>query len=275
MTPAQVICDRVSEVDSKRKKQLQDIFESTYYIPILRTDDSVKIGAPQKTVDSPNVKAIAGPMSPENADKMFKFLKTPDKTSPLTKVRYTDSQKGVEKMARWQCRQMNCPFFEHWPFLETERLIDLASKEGLDMLESRFHRVAQELNSTQTIDTDDELCRKLNSLSISSKREERVASSSSICSHSSSEACDSGDDSWFTPPTSPSEALIFSNYFVGGHECTSWDFSAFDKLVDCELIDKKSYPLTYAWFTRMQKMPRDRPKNQKKRLQFDELNHTF
>ena len=275
MTPAQVICDRVLGAQPEKKKQLQDIFESTLYIPILRTDDSVKIGAPQKKVDSPNVKAIAGPLSPENADKMFKFLKTPDKTSPLTRLRYTDSQKGVEKMARWQCRQMNCPFFEHWPFLETERLIDLASKEGLDMLESRFRKVAQELKPAQPINTD-ELCRTLNSLYISSNQEEKVLSSSSISPpHSSSEACDSGDDSWFTPPTSPSEALIFSNYFVGGRECTSWDFSAFDKLVDCELIDKKSHPLTYAWFTRMQKMPRDRPKNQKKRLQFDELNHTF
>lgn len=303
MTPAQVICDRKRD-EAEKKKQLEILFESIYYIPIMRTDDSVKVGPPQEKVDSPDVKAVAGPLSPQLAQEMYKFLKSPDRKSPFAHIRLTDSQKGVEKMARAKCRQMNVRWVEYWPFLNFD--VDLATKQGLDLLERHFEKVAQELTNGQT-DLADELCRSFNSsLFISPKKstplrqlrpiessssptplespsgmfKSQEAQSKSSTFHSSliktssdltassnedENEVNSGDEDYQTAPSSPVEEvgqpLTQVEYFVQGNKCTSWDFSAFDALVDCDLLLPQEYPLTHAWFVRIKSLPRKGPKN--------------
>ena len=140
---SQIICERKG--DARIKEEIRKRFESRHYVPLIRDDFKAQIGKPYKisTAEpeiSGEVAALAGPMSPEQAQKLYDKLKSPLKCTPSQrKIRLTDSRKGLERIARNLCKEMDINFVEYWNFLNTS--VDLRSEQGLQLLESHLRNV--------------------------------------------------------------------------------------------------------------------------------------
>ncbi|XP_054159624.1 ankyrin repeat and LEM domain-containing protein 2-like [Oppia nitens] len=143
--PYEVICERKGDEITKRK--IQKLFKSQIYLPLFRDDFSAQIGKPVKgVVHDSTVSALAGPMSADEANHLFETLKSPRKSTPQQrKIRLTDSRKGLERIARNICKEMNINWIEFWPFLNCS--IDLTADEGLNRLEKHLRTVYYELDS--------------------------------------------------------------------------------------------------------------------------------
>lgn len=137
--PIEVICER--KPDSVKQRQIDELFEKQFYVPIFRLDDGS--GVVGDVIKSPpsnvglQVEAYAGPMSPRDANELCTYLKSPirGRESPQV-VRLTDPRKGIERLSRTKCDELGVTWVESWPFLK--RLIDLSSDEGLNCLEAHF-----------------------------------------------------------------------------------------------------------------------------------------
>ena len=142
-TPIDVICQRKG--DQKLTNDIKKLFEDQLYIPLIRDDFSAQIGKPFKglieTSDlNGEVAAVAGPMSPKQAEQLYKTLKSPHKCTPSDRrIRLTDSRKGLERIARNLCKDMDIHWIEFWPFLNIK--IDLTSDEGLIHLEKHLRNI--------------------------------------------------------------------------------------------------------------------------------------
>lgn len=141
--PVEVICER-RPGDVRR---IEELFEKRIYIAIYREEDGrtrvESINSPPEKVGL-KVDAVAGPMSPQEAYELCTFIKSPVKRgreSPQV-VRLTDHRKGIERLSRTKCHDLNVPWVESWPFLNKQ--IDLCSDEGLNCLEAHF-RVSMNL----------------------------------------------------------------------------------------------------------------------------------
>ncbi|CAG2108017.1 unnamed protein product [Medioppia subpectinata] len=124
-----------NEVTQSRINFLLDLYLNT---PEKGTSKMAQVGEPVKgMVGDRNVSALAGPMSPKQADQLFQSLKSPRRCTPIERrIRLTDSRKGLERVARNLCKDMNIIWAEFWPFLNTR--IDLTSDEGLNLLEKHL-----------------------------------------------------------------------------------------------------------------------------------------
>lgn len=133
-TAFEVICDRSG--DSELKKRIENLFYSNYYLPIIREDESVIVGEPSDTkpFKSPNISAFAGPMSKNLAVDLYERLKSPrSRSKEEVAIRLSDDSKGIERIARIQCKQNSINWKEYWKFLDD--YVDLTSYDGLKKLE--------------------------------------------------------------------------------------------------------------------------------------------
>lgn len=139
--PIDVICTRRFDEDAKNR--INAAFETVLYISVERDADYFpKVRRPSYQPFVANeVHGLAGPMSPEQAQELYKSLKSPTKAKydDNTAIRLSDPQKGIERVARKKCREMGIKWVEYWPFLNSK--IDLASIEGLSRLETHFKKV--------------------------------------------------------------------------------------------------------------------------------------
>jgi hypothetical protein len=141
--PSDVICERKG--DKSLKLEIIKSFESQIYIPLIRDNFSAQIGKPFKGNIETNqlngeVSAVAGPMSPKQAEQLYKTLKSPHKCTPKDRsIRLTDSRKGLERIARNLCAELDINWKEFWPFLD--RNLNLSSDEGLDLLERHLRNI--------------------------------------------------------------------------------------------------------------------------------------
>ena len=135
-----MICSRKN--NEKAKKQIKEYFEARFYVAINREFDRVTVCKPsEKPPQDNNISGIAGPMSPILAEEIYNTLRSPAKASSPRKfrIRFTDGSRGVERVARMECRRYNLNWVEYWPFLDC--YIDLASPEGLEMLNNHLKKV--------------------------------------------------------------------------------------------------------------------------------------
>lgn len=137
--PCDVICTRSQNMNLKPR--IEQLFESRYYITITRDEDRVMIGTPTDSPSFENVSGIAGPMSPLFAQELYQSLKSPGKAaSPVElQIRLTDAFKGVERIARIECKKNGVNWNEYWDFLDSH--INLASDQGLRKLETHLRKV--------------------------------------------------------------------------------------------------------------------------------------
>jgi hypothetical protein len=137
--PSEIVCERKG--DKSVKSEILKLFEARVYIPLLRDDFSAQIGEPfEGRIEDKRVSGLAGPMSPQQADALYNTLKSPRRCTLREKrIRLTDPQKGLERIARTFCKEMNVNWIEFWPFLNT--CINLSSDEGLNRLEHHLRDV--------------------------------------------------------------------------------------------------------------------------------------
>ncbi|XP_054723089.1 ankyrin repeat and LEM domain-containing protein 2-like [Uloborus diversus] len=180
----ELICTRCSSDCTELKEKLEKAFEGEYYIPVLRNETNVVqpiIGKPctsesVKQARSPrfsksdvhdpeySIKAYAGPMTPSSAKNFYRLWKHP--TSPASPifsspelcqndVRFTDLEKGLERVGRKLAAELNVDWEEYWPALDA--WVDLTSERGLCMLESyvkKFSNLFQEEEPENLSDDD-------------------------------------------------------------------------------------------------------------------------
>lgn len=218
-TAEETICERKHQDNKQLKDKIKLLFESRLFIPVIRTDDSVKLGRPTEFLEGDDIEAVAGPMSPPQAKQMFHLLKSPDRKSPHTEARLSDSKKGIELMARVTCRQMGVDWVESWPFLNTK--VDLASKKGLILMEQHLKKQS---DNQYKLDVDD-LCNRLLNLDVDGSEEEDV---------------------FVTAPSSP----VHPKVFVNGPTFSEWDRYAF-LAVEAVDVDVKEFPFVYHWLTQV------------------------
>lgn len=152
------------------------------------------------------LQALAGPMSPQEADIFYQKMKTPPvrqhqsnrlsdkKMTPIKlalESRLTDVDKGLERVGRNLARDLKVPWCEYWSFLD--EFCDIASPEGLEKLEKFFRRLrenteicpppASELKIPHSPLSD--LCLKLDQLHLQCPASPEVV------------------DEFFTPPSTP------------------------------------------------------------------------
>lgn len=225
-TAHQVICERKS--DASAKAQIELLFEPQLFIPVIRTDELIRVGRPEdqsRLKEESNVQAVAGPLSPPQAKDLFQYLRSPHRKGASADVRLSDQTKGVERMARTKCREMGVDWAEWWPFLDSK--VDLSSPRGLQLFEQHLRKQQKQcLESSQSFDMS-ALSRALEELHVS-------------------QDSDGEEEVYFTAPTTPSEPEVF----VQGFRFTVWDKNAFWALEGAE-IDSKSVPLVASWFSRV------------------------
>ncbi|KAI8116387.1 hypothetical protein FF38_14068 [Lucilia cuprina] len=109
LMPKNIICDRGNE---NFRGKIEKLFEERYYVPVLRCNDSAipaQIGEPFAANNPPNlncdnltpeveIKALAGPMSKEQAKQFFRRWKTPPRlgsnmSSPIANNPYISPMK--------------------------------------------------------------------------------------------------------------------------------------------------------------------------------------
>ena len=173
----EVICDRSG--NSEMKERIQNLFHSNYFISILREEDeTVTINKPQKLmpIKSKLTSAIAGPMSKHFAEDLYERLKNPrSRSKEEVAIRLSDYSKGIERIARIQCKQNSINWQEYWSFLHD--YVDLASDKGLKKLEAClkesylnrfFHSISKKFkkqNKEREVDIN-EVCEKLADLNV-------------------------------------------------------------------------------------------------------------
>lgn len=139
-TAFEVICDRGG--NDEMRQRIQNLFFSNYYISIIREDETVSIGEPQNLVPPKckSISAMAGPMPKSLADDLYERLRSPRlRSKEEIAIRLSDDSKGIERIARVQCKQNSINWKEYWPFLDD--YVDLTSDEGLKQLEDHLKRV--------------------------------------------------------------------------------------------------------------------------------------
>lgn len=170
-TARDIICERITAPDAELRKQIESYFEDRFFVPVLRSEDNSVaplVGQPfspdagrgipfsGRPPQSPRpqsprdpslvVVATVGPMSPTEAEQVYKSWKTPprrrlDATSfgPLDHVRLSDPEKGLERVGRNIAKELSLPWSEFWPFLGT--WCNLSSSEGLSKLEAHLRKM--------------------------------------------------------------------------------------------------------------------------------------
>ncbi|XP_070553431.1 ankyrin repeat and LEM domain-containing protein 2-like isoform X2 [Ptychodera flava] len=154
--PSEIACMRSGSKETKEKIEI--LLKDQYYVPLLRPDDDVTVGAigepwspsapihqsspllkqrPRSPMDPVvTVRAYAGPMvSKEQAEEFHKTWKTPPRHSlrTVSQVRREDSDKGLERLGRDIAQSMKLPWMEFWDFLGC--YTNLSTPEGLGVLE--------------------------------------------------------------------------------------------------------------------------------------------
>ena len=226
-----MICER--KPDSGIRVQIDLLFEQRFYIPVIRTDDCIRVGRPEDHVhldEETNVQAVAGPLSPPQAQDLFQYLRSPHRKGASADVRLSDQSKGVERMARVKCREMGVEWAEWWPFLNCNA--DLSSPSGLQLLEQHLKTRQTNPLPDHSVDVDD-LFRALSNLHVS-------------------EANDDGEEIFVTAPSSP----VSADVFVEGNQFSEWDKNAFLALEHAH-IDAALFPLITKWYQRISEMMKD------------------
>lgn len=219
-TPRDVICDRKGSPEAKA--QISELFDANFYIAVERTDEEDYpkiIKSPCR--DGKFIRAAAGPLSPSQANELYKSIKSPIRghVSPSIRLTQEDPDKGIETYLRNVSQQRGYGWEEWWPFLQQH--VNITSRKGLQLMEDHLKMQKTKSNS-QPLDLTD-LISKLSNLDIDT------------------ESVDDDDD-YVTAPSSP----ITQEFFVEGNTMTKWDKNAFLALKDVN-VSEEEYPHICQW----------------------------
>jgi hypothetical protein len=237
LTAREVICERVRNAPNDLKQKIIALFDNLYYVrvigstdnscparvlppwsPCVRTaaagDDGISSEpcSPIKNAKENNqavvhgspwelpvtVKAFAGPMSSELAERFHNILVSSPGTLPrerrqkYAQIKRGDCMKGLERIGREISKKMNVPWCEYWEFLDC--LIDLESPEGLRKLEDHLRHQLKAAMEARTLAeerarrVDMSICQLMDHLNLNS------GSSSLLCCSSPSSQPDCETD---------------------------------------------------------------------------------
>ncbi|XP_042883967.1 uncharacterized protein LOC122260656 isoform X2 [Penaeus japonicus] len=197
-TPSDIICSRVNNSTSKVREDIQCLLGEQFYIPLFRDDDHCllpEIGRPwSPNLDSPTspltqdqlllsscssaspmspispslrVRGYAGPMSPSQAEILYRCWKENAVSSPtrhskgrVASLRLTDQDKGLERIGRELAADKGISWNEYWEFLGD--FANFRTEQGLQKLEvflkEKYKKLMQERGQVST----EELAMKLN-----------------------------------------------------------------------------------------------------------------
>lgn len=166
------------------------------------------------------LQALAGPMSPTEAEMFYHQMKTPpvpkfyqsrisDKKMTPKKIlesRLSDIDKGLERVARNIAHDLNVPWSEYWKFLD--EFCDLCSSEGLKKLENYFREKRTEVEESQQAvpifqakSPLSDLCNKLSKLHLQSPEVKD----------------NENEEEYFTPPSTPPAVFYeISPFYIFG-----------------------------------------------------------
>ena len=130
--------------------------------------------------NSPGIRALAGPMTPEDASRFVRSVtpsrskRNPMKFTQDQKTRAAilkDHEKGIEKIARLQAEANGYSWIEKWDFL-SDSYVNLQTTDGLERLEAHLAtKMAEKMENDENIanldDTIDDISSKFSSLSVS------------------------------------------------------------------------------------------------------------
>ncbi|XP_065053365.1 ankyrin repeat and LEM domain-containing protein 2-like isoform X1 [Rhopilema esculentum] len=159
--PDQVICSRCSGNESQKKKEIEDLLSTKFYITLLRTEDDTRdpiicapVSSSMEAVKKHNlnsssspldstmkVGAFAGPMTKNKANVFFEEWKCKEWKSPNRSIFAKDFEKGKERVGRDLSKKHGVAWTEYWPFLQS--FANLSSPAGLQKLENYFKNCIQ------------------------------------------------------------------------------------------------------------------------------------
>ena len=130
--------------------------------------------------NSPGIRALAGPMTPEDASRFVRSVtpsrskRNPMKFTQDQKTRAAilkDHEKGIEKIARVQAEMNGFSWIEKWDFL-SDSYVNLQTTDGLERLEAHLatkmaEKMENDENRANLDDTIDDISSKFSSLSVS------------------------------------------------------------------------------------------------------------
>ncbi|GFS46612.1 ankyrin repeat and LEM domain-containing protein 2 [Trichonephila inaurata madagascariensis] len=277
LTPKETICDRLNTIPCELRTQIETIFEEgLIYVPVLISNDNVAppiIGKPCSCRDIEqhtsllitdeaelSLKAFAGPMTGKMAHQFYRALKNPSspKNSPfapkeqdlISKIKFTDPEKGILRIARLLAEDMGVDWHEYFPALNV--FLNFATKEGLNVLETYFkHQCKEPLLSIIALEPAEQslaLVREypshmnplkhrvnvLYSLLNSIKKEENFLTPPT-------------SPEFVTPPSSPRGSPIQeSNVFLKGYTFSKVDVDVLLTIQDCD-FNPEEYPNVHKW----------------------------
>lgn len=197
-TPSEIICSRVNSSTSKVREDIQCLLGEQFYIPLFRDDDHCllpEIGRPWSPIlasptspmtqdqllmsscssSSPmspispslRVRGYAGPMSPSQAETLYRCWKENAVSSPsrhskgrVASLRLTDQDKGLERIGRDLAADQGISWNEYWEFLGD--FANFRTEQGLQKLEVFLKDKYKKLMHERGQIDEEELAMKLN-----------------------------------------------------------------------------------------------------------------
>ncbi|GFU43647.1 ankyrin repeat and LEM domain-containing protein 2 [Nephila pilipes] len=279
LIPKETICDRLNPIPSALKEQMEAVLgEGLIYVPVLRSNDDVSppiVGKPCSCKDIEqyasllitdevelSLKAFAGPMTAKMAHQFYRVLKNPSspKNSPykpleqdlISKIKLTDPEKGIIRIARHLAEDMKVDWHEYFPALNV--FANFATKEGLDILETylKKHQCYEPLllsvtalePAEQSLALIHEYPSHMNPLKhrvnvlysvlYSTKKEEKFLTPPT-------------SPEFITPPSSPRNSPVPErNVFLNGYTFSKLDVDVLLTIQDCDL-NPDEYPNVHKW----------------------------
>ena len=202
---------------------VEELFARTMFVTVLRseTDLGVRVNPPiygRKSIESvelenrhrAKISAIAGPMSPQEAERVYQTLRSPKHcTRRQVALRMVDPERGVEKVARDLSFTLHVPCKEYWPFLG--EYLDITSAKGLDRLEQHlkmqafariFEKLSLEKLSGAHLENSSSRQEAGNAEDAGGGGDKDVAEKDADF-HDAAEEADSDDDVFYSAPSSP------------------------------------------------------------------------
>ncbi|XP_015596881.1 ankyrin repeat and LEM domain-containing protein 2 isoform X2 [Cephus cinctus] len=234
-TPAEITCSRRFSEDETLKREIRNLLEDQYYVPVLRSEDNTlqpSIGEPFSPTSPPQfkldpispileVKAFAGPMTKSQAMEFRRKWKTPPRIicngpnrrencsgepfmhSPVAALRLQDTEKGLERVGRDLASEYKVPWKEYWPFIND--FADMRCNEGLKMLEKYLeNRFKESIMIAEELKRDQELLKY--DKNFQGQLEDHMAdpfNETDLCKQLESLNVDDDSEEFFTPPSSP------------------------------------------------------------------------
>ncbi|KAG8193463.1 hypothetical protein JTE90_023715 [Oedothorax gibbosus] len=290
-TPREIICNRLQPKSVSLIENIEAAFKGLLYVPVLRSPENdvppfvwkpctcreiIESTHRSGQVDSASgmsLKAFVGPMAPEIAEQFYLVLKNPSSSKVLfydteemklydpeelklvSKIRFSDQEKGLERIGRWLAEDLKVPWQEYFPSLNT--FTNMASDDGLKSLETHLkNQVPYESNEEESLFLVHQYPSHINPLAhyvnVQLERTREKENHKEIFCTPPSSPVKNSEDCFTTPPGSPSqygecdESQPNDNIYLQGSCVSKLDFDVLLAIGDVP-VDARKYPNVSKW----------------------------